>query len=109
MMEEVVIIKDLLEKEIGFPLAIVPTLDDLKSKLAAYINYLIINDFDKLIFILYRIDVNENKIKLLLQNATSSNAADTIAQAIMDRQVEKIKSRKQFTPIIKEFTTEEEW
>ena len=37
------------------------------DKLEAYINYLIQNNFQKLISILYKIDINENKLRELLQ------------------------------------------
>ena len=39
----------------------------LKEKLSQHINYLIVNDFQKLVSILYRIDVSEAKLKYLLK------------------------------------------
>ena len=41
--------------------------DELHHLLAIHINDLIKNDFEKLVSSLYRIDVNEQKLKLLLQ------------------------------------------
>ena len=67
-----------------------------QQKLAAWINNLILNDFDKLISVLYRIDVSETKLKLMLAENKEEDAAKMIALLIIERQLQKIKSRKQF-------------
>lgn len=72
---------------------------DLKTwrdRLANHINFLIDKDFNKLIAILYRLDVNEIKLKQLILENREKNAGKTIAVLIIERQIEKIKSRKQF-------------
>lgn len=63
--------------------------------LADRINYLIINDFSALIQILYRMDVSEQKIKTLLKENPGSDAGRIIAALIIERQMQKIKSRQQ--------------
>jgi len=68
----------------------------LKEKLSQYINYLIVNDFQKLVSILYRIDVSEAKLKYLLKENAETNAAPIIAELIIERQLQKIKSREDF-------------
>ena len=80
----------------------------LFEALSSYINQLINNDFEYLLSLLYRIDVDEKKMRALLHQQQGSNAADLIARLIIERQVEKIKSREQFKPptIIPE---EEKW
>jgi len=45
---------------------------------------------------LYRIDVSEQKIKQLLENKSTSDAGEIIANAIIERQKEKMVSRKHF-------------
>lgn len=40
--------------------------EELREKLIAHINALINQDFEKLVFLLYRIDVNESKMRYLL-------------------------------------------
>ncbi|MBC7867956.1 MAG: hypothetical protein H7X88_10535 [Gloeobacteraceae cyanobacterium ES-bin-316] len=67
----------------------------LFHKLCAYINELIINDFERLVSLLYRIDVSEKKIKTFLQRQPGVNAAETIAVLIIERQLQKIKSRQE--------------
>ncbi len=71
-------------------------MEQLKAQLTAYINDLINHDFEKLIYYLYRIDVHEQKIKQLLQQHEGENAAEILAQLIIDRQLQKIKFRQEF-------------
>jgi hypothetical protein len=79
-----------------------------REKLAAYIRNLINNDFQKLISILYRLDVSEKKLKDLLAQ-TNSDAGFIIADAIIERQSEKIISRKNFNSHGKNIPDEEKW
>ena len=79
--------------EISLPVTI--TSEEIKEKLTAFINDLINHDFEKLVFYLYRIDVNEAKMKKLLDQRDGENAAGLIADLIIERQIEKIKSRKE--------------
>lgn len=69
---------------------------DLFERLADYINKLIADHFDELITLLYRMDVNEKKLKELLQQHDGENTADIIASLIIERQEQKIKTREQF-------------
>lgn len=70
------------------------SLDELKQKLSVHINDLINHDFQKLVSHLYRIDVNENKMRRLLEEKEGENAAGLIADLIIERQLQKIESRK---------------
>ncbi len=81
---------------------------ELTTVLTAYINHLINTNFEKLVNILYRIDVNENKLKDLLSHCHDENAATIIAKAIIQRQIEKIKFREQFGTTEKN-SDEEKW
>ena len=65
-------------------------LDELEKQLSYHINHLINTDFEKLVYYLYRIDVNETKMKQLLQQQGGENAAQLIAQLIINRQLQKI-------------------
>ena len=78
--------------EISLPDTI--SLEELKQKLSLHINHLINHDFEKLVSILYRVDVNEKKIRQLLEQKEGENAAGLIADLIIERQLQKIKSRK---------------
>jgi hypothetical protein len=85
------------------------SLDELQIRLSEYLNQLILTDFQKLIMLLYRIDVSEPKLKQLLQQPPKEDAAKIIAALIIERQLQKIKSRKQYRPANDHFTEEEKW
>ena len=67
-----------------------------KTQLIDAINWLIIHDFEELVFILYRIDVSEAKIKTLLNKENTNFAAPVIADAILERLAEKKASREKY-------------
>lgn len=70
-------------------------LNEAAALLAVYINKLIQTDFHKLISILYRLDVSETKLKRLLEENSGSDAGVIIADLIIERQLQKIRSRKE--------------
>lgn len=92
-------------------LEIAPTIsmEELRTKLSAHINQLINHDFEKLVFYLYRIDVNENKMRALLDKREGEDAAGLIADLIIERQLQKIKSRRQNSQQENKIPDEEKW
>ncbi|HRH56702.1 MAG: hypothetical protein U0T69_07360 [Chitinophagales bacterium] len=60
------------------------------------INNWINNDFEHLLYLLYRIDVHEDKVRKLMQEHKGENAAEIITDLIIDRQKQKIETRKLF-------------
>lgn len=86
----------LLNKDIesNFPGNI--TTDELYNRLTNFINDLIQSDFQKLVTILYRIDVDEKKLKRILKEETGKDAAVIIANLIIERELQKIETRKKF-------------
>jgi hypothetical protein len=70
--------------------------DEMKQQLIIHINDLLLNDFQKLIHILYRLDVNENKLRKLLQLNPQTDAAVIIADLLIERQQQKIKTKESF-------------
>lgn len=66
-----------------------------RTQLVAAINNLLHNDFSKLLQILYRIDVDENKLKRALFESTLP-AAEIIADLIIERMLQKIHFRKMY-------------
>ncbi|MEN9963413.1 MAG: hypothetical protein RL582_508 [Bacteroidota bacterium] len=63
---------------------------ELLLSLAAYVNELIMTNFERLVQLLYRIDVSEEKLKKLLRQNPESDAGIIIADLIIDRQKQKI-------------------
>ena len=105
-MEELIIE---LRKDLDFQLAKDISLEEIKKHLAKYINDLIIHDFEKLVSILYRIDVNERKLKSMLQENKHADAGIVIAKLIIERQLQKIKTRSEFSGKKTEDDGEEKW
>ena len=68
----------------------------LQEKLIVFINDLIQNNFQRLVAILYKVDVDENKLKRILKEDVGKDAADIIARLIIEREIQKIETRKQF-------------
>jgi hypothetical protein len=73
------------------------------------INNLLQYDFNKLIAILYRVDVSDQKLQLLLNQQPQLDAANIIADLLIERQMQKIKSREEFIPGKDEPSDEEKW
>lgn len=70
--------------------------EKLRKAVATEISPLISGNFNRLLSILYRIDVNENKLKVLLKQNPDTDAALLIADLIIERQLQKIESRRMF-------------
>lgn len=67
-----------------------------KEELADKINELINSDFQKLVSILYRMDISEPKLKLLLKENPNVDAGLIIADLMIERQLQKAKSRQEY-------------
>jgi hypothetical protein len=61
------------------------------DELAAEINQLILTNFERLVHLLYRIDVSETKLKTLLKENPDKDAGKLIALLMVERQLQKIK------------------
>jgi hypothetical protein len=83
--------------------------EELRQKLITVINELIIKDFHALIQLLYRIDVYEKKIRFYLNKNTDADSAAIIADLIIERQLEKMESRKKFSENQSRESEEEKW
>lgn len=68
----------------------------LRSILAEKIRYWIEKEPEKLKYVLYRIDVNEQKVMNVLAHGELTEAIDSIAQMIIERQLEKVETRKKY-------------
>lgn len=69
------------------------------EEFAQFINHLISTDFSRLLNILYRVDVEEKKVKAALadnDNDAGKSAGHIIAALLVERQVEKIKVREEY-------------
>lgn len=72
--------------------------EQLKGQLSSHINFLIQTDFHKLVSILYRVDVDESRLKQLLNENPDHDASNIISDLIIERQLQKIRSRQEQSP-----------
>jgi hypothetical protein len=98
-----------LNNSLGLELPEKVSYEDLRDTLSAQINFLVGNDFQKLISILYRVDVSEPKLRSLLKENPEIDAGKIIADLIIERQIQKIKSRQQFTQRDNSIDENEKW
>jgi hypothetical protein len=80
-----------------------------RQQLIFLINELINKDFHSLVQLLYRIDVNENKIRTFLDQNTERDSAIILADLIIERQLQKVESRHRFSSKNKPASDEEKW
>ena len=81
----------------GLDLPEAVTMEALEHLLAAKINTLINGDFDRLVQLLYRIDVNEESLRQILKTNAQNNTGNLIARLILERSQEKIRTRKMYS------------
>ena len=87
-----------LRRELAIDSAEAFSLEELTERLVNYINWLIQNDFQKLVNLLYKVDIQENKLRSVLRDNPDENAAELIAQLMIERQMQKIKTRQDYKP-----------
>lgn len=73
-----------------------PTYENVIEVLTSSVMYLLLHDMEKLLNILYRIDVNEPKVKAAFAQNNPKLIAPTIAQLILDRELQKAESRRKY-------------
>jgi hypothetical protein len=83
-----------IQQLLGFPFT--ASEDEWMLRLEARINELIVTDFARLLELLYRLDVEEEKVHAVLKQNPSVDAGRLIASLIMERQLEKIESRNKY-------------
>jgi len=85
------------------------SLNSLREKLIPLINQLINENFEALVLLLYRIDVNEKKIRMYLQEKSNEDSAKVLADLIIERQIEKAESRIKYRNQKCNDSSEERW
>ncbi len=74
----------------------VSTLEEFREYLTGKVAYLLDNNYNELINTLYRIDVNESKLRELFSGKTKQNIPGTLADLIIERQLQKIRIRQKY-------------
>jgi hypothetical protein len=74
----------------------VATHEDFPEQLAVAINHLVKNDFSRLVQILYKMDISEVRLRRMLTTSAGEDAGLVIARLLIERERQKILSRKKF-------------
>jgi hypothetical protein len=69
----------------------------LRDVLVKTFEYLVEDDFQKLLQILYKADVDQYKLKGLLENTVGKSSAEIIADAYIERQKAKVETWKKYS------------
>ncbi|HEY8969769.1 MAG TPA: hypothetical protein VIM64_11770 [Puia sp.] len=85
------------------------TREEVESVLAERLNSLIRDDFNGLVQLLYRIDVEEPRLRYLLQQHKGEDAGRIIARLIIDRLLKKIETRRQYAADKRDIPEDEKW
>ena len=86
-----------LNTSYGLELPETVTMEALEALLAERINDMINKEFSALVQLLYRIDVNETKLRGVLRDNQASDAGQLIARMILERQWQKILTRREYS------------
>ncbi|MEZ5007289.1 MAG: hypothetical protein R2753_03940 [Chitinophagales bacterium] len=71
--------------------------EQLRNWLIENIEWLLDHDFERLLSVLYRIDVSEIRVRKLIEQNEGEDAAGIMADLILERQAQKIESRKKYS------------
>jgi len=88
--------KDFLisDKNSLIPTTDIASLDEFKKYLTEKLKFLLDNKFDMLVNVLYKIDISEKKLSQLFSGKNRDSIPATLADLIIERQLQKIKLRK---------------
>jgi hypothetical protein len=103
--DSLALIKD-LNQSYGWELADSLTMQELEALLAEIVNGWIRSDFTRLVQFLYRIDISESRLRLLLEENSEEDTGQLLARLILERLWQKIETRRQYKP--GETTSDEE-
>jgi hypothetical protein len=69
------------------------SIEELKAYLIEKLSFLLENKFEVLVNILYKIDVNENKLRELFSGINRESIPEKLTELIIERELQKAKSR----------------
>jgi hypothetical protein len=79
-----------------------------KEDLVKFVEHLMNTHFEKLVFLLYNVDVNEHKVKQLI-SSTNTHQATLIAEAIIERIAEKKKTKAMYKQPKENIADDDRW
>jgi len=73
------------------------TIEEIQRILTERIREMLDKNVEKLILILYRIDVSQKKTDEIFKSPFKDEIAENLASAVIERQLEKIETRKKYS------------
>ncbi|MCH7413442.1 hypothetical protein MM213_08100 [Belliella sp. R4-6] len=73
--------------------------DQLFELLTPILRQMLNRDFERLLQICYRIDLDEHKLKQILNESNPEQMAEELAEAIIKRQMKKIEIRRKYSQL----------
>lgn len=93
---EINVLKNRMESLFTIDTSAVVNIENLEDLLTKFFQELIDFEFERLLIILYRLDVSEGKVKSMLAIDGPANAARNIAILVIEREQKKIVTRKEY-------------
>lgn len=81
----------------------------MRQRIIEKVRVLILHDMSKLTALLYRVDVDENKLRSVLEQNKDLDTAPIITDLLLERQALKIKSRREYTRRDQNIDESEKW
>lgn len=91
------------------PVTTASATEEQYQSIVDHINTLLQKDFTQLVSLLYRLDVSEAKLRALLQQHPDTDAAILITDLVLERQAQKIRSRRENTRRDNDISEDEKW
>ena len=70
--------------------------DKILEKLTQIIKILLVKDYHRLVNAMYRLDINEKLFREAISGMHSPNVASRLAELVLNREKEKIETRKKY-------------
>ena len=82
----------------------------LLTNLTAEVDHLLANNVERLFWVCYRVDVPEHIILDIINNSEISNPAEEIATRLLQRQLQKVETKRKFSkPVDDEVDEDLKW
>lgn len=98
-----------IDPQLSLPAKNIISYQQLLEWLSAYIRPLLDKNINQLINILYRMDVSEQKVSEMLTAHPDKDAGSLIAGLILERTLQKIQTRQQFSNPNANISDDEKW
>jgi hypothetical protein len=69
---------------------------ELREKVKSVIDHLLQSDFEKLLHIMYRLDIDESLFKAVVSGTYGNDVSGKLADIVLERELKKMETRKRY-------------